>query len=190
MEPTFSVGGAVVSREIDPDSLWIGDVIIFKAADDPDKQICHRIVEIQERLDVKVFRTQGDANEHPDASVVPADNVVGRAEYYVPYLGYFANFADSPFGFILLLIVPGLVLVLLEVRNIWVTITEPELGSVAVCVESDGFREFDDDDEDDDFDFMFEEDEEVVEDASAPEESFPGDNARERTLRRIQGIHY
>ena len=45
-----------------------------------------------------MFQTKGDANEAPDANLVPYENVIGRALFDIPYLGYVANYIQNPPG--------------------------------------------------------------------------------------------
>lgn len=61
--------------------------------------------------------TRGDANEDADPFIVPAENVVGKIWFHVPYLGYVIRFVKTPLGFLLTLCLPGLVLVVMEMKN-------------------------------------------------------------------------
>jgi len=50
----------------------------------------HRVVEIQESEGQRVFITQGDANREPDATPVLPANVVGKAVFSIPKIGWAA----------------------------------------------------------------------------------------------------
>jgi len=70
------------------------------------------------------FHTQGDANNTEDTWVVPADTIVGRGSFSIPYLGYVSSFVRSKTGFVTLVIVPALLVIMLEVSSIAKTIRE------------------------------------------------------------------
>lgn len=72
MEPTLSIGDVLVTRSVDDaTSLRVGDIVTIE---DADGLYTHRVVE----LGPETVRTQGDANETPDAEAVPRDAVVAH----------------------------------------------------------------------------------------------------------------
>jgi signal peptidase len=125
MEPALQVGGAVVSRPVQPEDIEVGNIISYHPPTKPDALVCHRVVDI-ESADTLIFQTKGDANEEIDAYTVPADNIVGRVAFDIPLLGHVAEFAGTMIGLIVLLYVPALILITGEVRNIWVALEERE----------------------------------------------------------------
>jgi signal peptidase I len=86
MEPTFNVGGIVVVRPVDPQSLQVGDAISFRV---PGMKIpvCHRIIAIVDRQGTRFLETKGDANEAADQNLVPLTDVMGKAIYHIPDVG-------------------------------------------------------------------------------------------------------
>ena len=73
MEPSVSVGDAVVVCRTDPDRLQVGDVIAYRL---DGQTVVHRIVQMQQTGEGTVLQTQGDANNAPDTAPVPATQVV------------------------------------------------------------------------------------------------------------------
>ncbi|MDD4255013.1 MAG: signal peptidase I [Methanofollis sp.] len=114
MEPAIPVGGVVVIGPASPDDVRVGDVITFKSGEN---RVTHRVVAVEAGSPAR-FLTKGDANEDADPVPVPAGNVVGRVLFSLPFLGYLAAFVRSPIGFVLTLVVPGLVLIALEVKGL------------------------------------------------------------------------
>ncbi len=114
MEPGIRTGSVIFDKPgVKVNSLKVGDVITFKAADDPKMLITHRIVKVKTQDGAPAFQTKGDANDSADPSVVPAGNVVAQYDNItIPYLGYYLNFMKSKVGIILLIIVPGALLIL------------------------------------------------------------------------------
>lgn len=86
MEPNYPVGALIFVKEEDPENLKIGDVITYRL--DEDTVVTHRIVEINR--DEQTVTTKGDANEDKDGSPVSYSNIVGKAHFKVPYLGFIA----------------------------------------------------------------------------------------------------
>ena len=92
MEPGFHVGGLVVIKPVDVNTLKVGDVISFMAPEVSDNTaICHRIIAIQYQKGVEFFQTKGDANNSPDQFLTPVTNVKGREIFYLSYIGRLAD---------------------------------------------------------------------------------------------------
>lgn len=105
MEPEYHTGGLIYVVEVDPDDLKVGDDITFKLSNGT--PATHRIIEILPHPDDPtpenpslpcVYRTQGIANEHPDANYVEQRNIIGKPIFSLPYLGYVVDFIQSPKG--------------------------------------------------------------------------------------------
>jgi signal peptidase len=112
MEPAIPVGGIVVIKPVDPETLKIGDIICFTLTEPT--SITHRIKNITD----EGFITKGDANEDPDQWIVKKENVIGKAILTVPFIGYLGYFVRTPIGFILLILLPASAIIIMEIRNI------------------------------------------------------------------------
>lgn len=117
MEPAIGLGSIIVTY---PSGFYsTGDVITFLRNGDSKNLITHRV---EARLfpdginNDPVYLTSGDANEDFDTGNVKHKDVIGEAVLTLPYLGYIANFAKSPWGFILLVIVPATIIVYEELK--------------------------------------------------------------------------
>jgi len=122
MEPQLNVGGVVVTRPIEADEIKAGDIITFYSPLGG-QLISHRIVGVEDGSSPS-FRTKGDANEDADSFVLPAENVVGKVCFHLPYFGYATQYIKTPLGLLLTLCLPGLIIVAMEVRNIWRVLAE------------------------------------------------------------------
>jgi signal peptidase I len=123
MEPTYHLGSVLFVKRIDPRAARVGDVITFKSPvmrpGAPPTLTTHRVMSIEDRADGRVFRTKGDANNGDDAWVVPEKDVVGQGTISVPYLGYASSFARSRMGFLSLVVIPGLLVIVLELLSLF-----------------------------------------------------------------------
>ncbi|HOV70476.1 MAG TPA: signal peptidase I [Clostridia bacterium] len=115
MEPAIHKGSIIFSKEIEPENLKVGDVIMFISPAYNNKMVTHRITRINDGLS---FTTRGDANDTDDLEPVPAADVKGKVCMSVPYVGYVVNFAQTRTGLLLLIIIPSALIILLETLNI------------------------------------------------------------------------
>lgn len=144
MEPALQVGGVVVTRPVEAEAIEEGDIITFYSplgealtthrvvarvagVHDGERGSGLAVATPQEEPSI-YFRTKGDANEDEDPFIVPAQNVVGEVVFHLPYLGYVASFIQTRLGLLVTLFVPGLIIIILELRNIWQALTEKEAG--------------------------------------------------------------
>lgn len=115
MEPLIPTGSVVLVLN-KTFGYSVGDVITFSLS--KDTVVTHRVHALEpEGLDL-VYRTQGDANKDPDPNPVSRDQVIGAVTYTIPYLGYLVKFAQTPKGFIFLVIVPGTIIIYEEIQNL------------------------------------------------------------------------
>jgi signal peptidase len=96
MRPALDVGDVVIIAKVPADTIKPGDIIQFREAEGV--AVIHRVVEIHETEAGKFFITQGDANSEPDANPVIPENVVGRAIFDIPKIGWAAIAVKQLFG--------------------------------------------------------------------------------------------
>lgn len=122
MEPELKVGGVVITRPVEAEDIRIGDTITFYSPLS-EKLTTHRVIAI-EAGSSSHFLTKGDANEDADPFVVAAQNVVGRVCFHIPYFGYVAQFVKTPLGLLVTIFLPGIVVIVMEARNIRRVLTQ------------------------------------------------------------------
>jgi signal peptidase len=115
MTPTFGVGSLVVVGPVDPADVEVGMVIAFQDPADATRLVAHRVVGRAPGADL-AFITRGDANATADAVPVPARLVRGRTLWHITYLGTAMDWLQWPRSFLLLVVAPGVLLVLSELR--------------------------------------------------------------------------
>lgn len=135
MSPIMNTGDLVVVTPVGPENIEVGDII---AHEDPDRRenviITHRVVEIIEAGDEGdlSFRTKGDANEDVDIYTVDASELVGKAAFVIPSLGYFFHYVQGTKLFLLLVVVvPAMLIIIGEVRKIMIQ-SNPVLARKAI----------------------------------------------------------
>jgi signal peptidase len=112
MEPTYPTGSLLYVKGVEVEELDVGDPITFLL--DESTVATHRIVEVLSDSEDGAlrFRTQGDANDSPDANPVHSNNVIGKPVFALPYLGYFAYAVQQPPGMYLAIGVAALLVLL------------------------------------------------------------------------------
>ncbi len=103
MEPTYHVGSVIYTKKAVPTELKVGDPITYRMSGNV--IVTHRITEIvNEGSPLPSFRTKGDANQDADPGApIPANAVMGKAVFSIPYLGYVSAFIQKPAGLFLLI---------------------------------------------------------------------------------------
>ncbi|WP_217353095.1 signal peptidase I [Haloprofundus sp. MHR1] len=117
MSPDIQPGDAVVVGSVAPERIAEGDVITFHRSETSDTPVTHRVVDVERNGAERRFVTKGDANEDVDPAPVAADAVIGRVVLTLPYVGYVSTFADTPVGFVALVLVPFGFLATTELRG-------------------------------------------------------------------------
>jgi len=125
MEPQLKLGGVVVTRPVEAGDIKVGDIITFHSPLN-ERLTSHRVIAVEDSSSLN-FRTKGDANEDADPFVVPAQNLVGKVCFHIPYFGYIAQFIKTPLGLLLTMCLPGLAIMVMEMINIWRVITEVQI---------------------------------------------------------------
>ena len=124
MEPELKVGSVVITRPLNNANVNVGDIITFRSPLNSELTT-HRVISVENSPSL-FFRTKGDANEDADPFIVGSQGVMGRVCFDIAYIGYVTQFIKSRLGLLLTLYLPGLIIVLMEVRNIWRVLAEKE----------------------------------------------------------------
>ena len=109
-------GDAVVSPIKDDQARYgAGDVIAF---DQGGRTVTHRIVGTEDTKDQVNYRTRGDANNTNDGDLVTQQKVIGKQFFSVPYVGKFVVFLKTIPGFVVLIVIPGVLYIGFELWHI------------------------------------------------------------------------
>jgi signal peptidase I len=103
MEPTIPIGSVIIDLPATPDDVRVGTIVSVKVGA-RQAVFTHRIIRTVVRDDGTLWiETRGDANDHPDPSIIPASSIVGKASTWIPYLGYPVQLLSSMAGVAFLL---------------------------------------------------------------------------------------
>jgi signal peptidase len=127
MEPSIMTGDMIVIKK--ESTYQKNDVITFK--DFNDRTVTHRIIEAKaesatssevrgsNNQNSQIFVTKGDANQATDTGTLPQERVIGKVVQVIPKFGYVVQFIKSPWGFILCIIAPAILIIYDEVRAVF-----------------------------------------------------------------------
>jgi len=85
MKPVFSRGDAIIYEKVSAEEVNIGDVLVFER---DGKIITHRVIRKYTTNDDIIFVTKGDSNNAEDSGFVHKNEVLGRGEKVVKWVGY------------------------------------------------------------------------------------------------------
>lgn len=121
MTPDINMGDVVITASAQPEEIQIGDIITFKQSTVADSKRCvtHRVINITTTENGSIqFQTKGDANDGPDMSLVESSDLIGKVTLSIPYIGYLPHYVKTPIGFMLIIIMPGSLLIIYEIRSV------------------------------------------------------------------------
>lgn len=92
MEPALDVGDIAITREVEPQDIEVGDIIMY--ASPGGASVLHRVVDLYSEGGQTVFITQGDNNNAPDPPMI-AEQVQGEVVLVVPKVGWAGIFVKN-----------------------------------------------------------------------------------------------
>lgn len=117
MKPTIQPGDLVLIHRVHMTEIRPGDIITYTNPADPRQTITHRVQSKPVIGGVQMIVTKGDANATADRPF-PAGRVVGKVVGHVPMIGRLINWLHNPYGLAALVIIPGLIVIWAEIRNL------------------------------------------------------------------------
>lgn len=120
MDPTIPKGSIILTSRAG--SYTKNDVITFVGKIDKETDasytITHRLVDIVQENGQMLYQTKGDANVLADRILVDPDEVIGKVNFSLPYLGYVVGLAKTKIGFLIFVIFPALYILIKELGTI------------------------------------------------------------------------
>ena len=110
MEPELRTGDLVMIESVAPSEVEVGDIIVYGSSLSDQEfykrqpLIVHRVVEIEDTTIGLIYRTKGDNNPGQDPWSVRPQDLKGKVEKQIPYLGFFLLFLGSNQGLISIII--------------------------------------------------------------------------------------
>lgn len=116
----FAAGDLILSKEVDPATLQVGDIISFQSTDSMNygEIITHKIRELTQTEDGEPgFITYGTSTGANDEAIVTYGSVIGKYKTKLPGVGKFFAFLKTTPGYIICIFLPFLLLILFQGAN-------------------------------------------------------------------------
>ncbi len=110
MEPEFKAGDLILTEEVSPSDIKVGDVIVFtvppmvREAYNYPIVVAHRVVRVATTERGVTFRTQGDNAGGEDPFMVRPEDLKGQVSNRISYLGFPLLFMQSDYGLIFIIV--------------------------------------------------------------------------------------
>ncbi len=112
MVPKYNVGDMLLSKQIDPNNIKVGDDVVYlgKADSFNGKIVTHQVINIEGEGVNKVFHTKGIANTIEDPTIT-GDQIYGIVVAKLTILSIITKIISNIYGIFFLVIVPIVILV-------------------------------------------------------------------------------
>ena len=116
MVPEYEVGDVLVSKEVDPATIQVGDDIVYQGKEGSfkDKIVTHQVIMIEKENDNYRIQTKGIANTKADPEITQ-NEVIGKVIYKMGVLSLLQRAMSNNYVFYFVVFVP---IVLLTFRQV------------------------------------------------------------------------
>ena len=116
----FDAGDLVLTKEVDPATLKVGDIIAYQSTNDENygEIVTHKIRELTKDAQGNPgFITYGTTTDKNDEDIVTYSFVLGKYQTKLPGVGKFFKFLKTTPGYIVCIFMPFLLLILVQGIN-------------------------------------------------------------------------
>lgn len=118
MIPKYEVGDVLVSKEIPPEEIKVGDDVVYtgKEGSFKDKVVTHQVIFIEKENENYRIITKGIANTGEDPEITQ-NEVMGKVICKLGLLGFFQRAVSNNYIFYFLVFVPIVLITYRQIRN-------------------------------------------------------------------------
>lgn len=118
MVPEYEVGDVLLVKEIDTNSLKIGDDITYLGEEGSfaNRVVTHRIVDIEEKDGEKIYHTKGIANDIEDPTIT-ADRIYGKVIYRCMLISLLTKLMNNMVALYIVIFIPIGILIFLQIKS-------------------------------------------------------------------------
>ncbi len=122
MEKTLNIYDVIVNVKVKKESdIKVGDIITFISSSTSSKgmTITHRVIEITDSENGKLYKTKGDNNVSPDPQPATFDNIIGKVIFKIPQLGRLQSILTTKLGWLILVVIPAFIIILFDILKLF-----------------------------------------------------------------------
>ena len=139
MEPAVPAGSLIINKApLQAEDIQKDTIITFAEPGLENQFITHRVHEVKAQEGSRTFITKGDANAEPDSWTLPYGRIQGVYKFHAPYAGRVLEFMKSPFGLVIFIIVPVVVIMVDEIRSIVNVLVDKKVRAILQRLRRDG----------------------------------------------------
>ena len=118
MMPKYEVGDILVSKEIKPEDLKVGDDVVYKGkkGDFAEKIVTHQIIKIEKENENYKITTKGIANDIEDPEI-DQTQIYGKITYKIKTLSLIGKMAQNIYVFYFLVFIPIVIIIFKQIIN-------------------------------------------------------------------------
>ena len=118
MVPKYEVGDVLISKEINPDEIKVGDDIAYLGTKESykGKIVTHRIIDIENKNNDMVIHTKGVSNILEDP-VITNNKIYGKVERRLALISIINKTIKNKYGFFFIIFVPLVLVIFLEIAD-------------------------------------------------------------------------
>ena len=118
MVPKYKVGDVLIVKEVDPDTLEVGDDITYLGEVDSfaGRVVTHQIIDIEETTEGKIYHTKGIANEIEDPTI-DGDQIYGKVIYKCILISLLTKLTQNMTLFFIVIFIPMAILIFLQIKE-------------------------------------------------------------------------
>ena len=127
MVPKYEVGDVLVSKEIPPEEIKVGDDVVYtgKEGSFKDKVVTHQVIFIEKENENYRIITKGIANTGEDPEITQ-NEVMGKVIYKLGLLSFFQRAVSNNYVFYFVVFVPIALITYRQIRNAAESIEEED----------------------------------------------------------------
>lgn len=116
MLPEYEVGDMIISKEVSPDELKVGDNVVYEGLVDDfnGKIVTHKIIDINQDGDQYKFITKGLNNDIEDPEI-SEEQILGKVVYRTFILSAISKLINNTTTFFFVIFIPFVLLVFFEI---------------------------------------------------------------------------
>lgn len=119
MVPEYKVKDLILTYQKQPNKINVGDDVVYLGNKDSTagKIITHRVIKKYEENGKYYFNTKGIANELTDPEI-DETQILGVVKHKLILLSFCSHIINNPFGLLFLIVIPFIVFVFFEGKNV------------------------------------------------------------------------
>lgn len=127
MEPKYLVSDVLISKEIDPSEINVGDDVVYKGKEGTfkDRVVTHQVIEKRQEDGTYKFITKGIANMEQDPEIT-ANQIYGKILGKVKTLSYIGKAIQNIYVFYFFIFIPIAIIIYRQIKNIVYDLTHKD----------------------------------------------------------------